>query len=172
MVDEAKDLGDAVGSEYAETDLRNRQHYEDEVGDLKQRNRELESQLEKWKRRALALQEGYKDKSFEVTALEIQKMDLLAHGADRVVMRQNESLKTRLLAACIERNEARQGLNALQKITAAARALVWESENWEAYQDSKESNSAAWQPEFLLLAQAVEEKYGPMPVDDDESQSQ
>lgn len=75
--------------------------------------RELEAQLEKWKRRALAFQEGYKEKSFEVTALEIQKMDLLAHGADKVVMRQNESLKTRMLAACIERNEARDALRGL-----------------------------------------------------------
>ena len=49
----------------------------------------------------------------------------------------------------------------------AARDFVWEPENWEAYQDSKDSNSAAWPPEFLLMAQVVEEVYGPMPVDVD-----
>ena len=57
----------------------------------------------------------------------------------------------------------------INKIAEAARDFIWEPENWEAYQDSKGSNSAAWPPEFLLLAQAVEEKYGPMPIDDDES---
>jgi hypothetical protein len=57
-------------------------------------------------------------------------------------------------------------LEGLLKIAEAARAFVHEPENWEAYQDSKDSNSVAWPPEFLLLAQAVEEKYGPMPVED------
>lgn len=65
---------------------------------------ELPDRAEQWKRRALAFQEGYKDKSFEVTALEIQIMDLRAHGADKVTARQNESLKTKLIAACIERS--------------------------------------------------------------------
>lgn len=75
--------------------------------------RELEEQIAKWKRRALAFQEGYRDKSFEVTALEIQIMDLKAHGVDKVTARQNESLKTKMLAACIERNEARDALRGL-----------------------------------------------------------
>ena len=52
-------------------------------------------------------------------------------------------------------------------VSEAARDFIWEPENWEAYQDSKESNSAAWPPEFLLLAQAVEREFGPMPVGDD-----
>lgn len=73
--------------------------------------KEIEAQLEKWKRRALAFQEGYKDKSFEVTALEIQLLDLRAYGVDKVTARQNESLRTKLLAACIERNELRQALD-------------------------------------------------------------
>lgn len=72
------------------------------------RIKELEAQLEKWKRRALAFQEGYREKSFEVTGLEIQLMDLRAHGADKVTARQNDSLRTKLLAACVERNEARE----------------------------------------------------------------
>jgi hypothetical protein len=54
------------------------------------------------------------------------------------------------------------------RIAEAARDFIWEPENWEAYQDSKTSNSVAWPPEFLLLAQAVEERYGPMPVDAEE----
>lgn len=57
--------------------------------------------------------------------------------------------------------------SALQEIAAAARAFVWEPENWEAYQHSKDSDSVAWPPEFLLLAQAVEKQFGPMPHDAD-----
>lgn len=59
-------------------------------------------------------------------------------------------------------------LSELRRVAEAARDFVYEPENWEAYQDSKESNSVAWPPEFLLLAQAVEKKYGPMPTDDDD----
>lgn len=69
--------------------------------------RETEAQLEKWKRRALAFQQGYKDKSFEVTALEIQLLDLRAYGADKVTARNNESLRVKLHATSIERNELR-----------------------------------------------------------------
>lgn len=65
---------------------------------------------DKWKRRAKAFQEGYKDKSSEAFALEIQKMDLLAHGADKVGLKQNESLRTKLLATSIERNQLRTQL--------------------------------------------------------------
>lgn len=72
--------------------------------------RELEAQLEKWKRRALAFQEGYKEKAFEVTALELQLLDLRAYGADKVTARNNESLRTRLVAIAIERNELKDAL--------------------------------------------------------------
>ena len=58
-------------------------------------------------------------------------------------------------------------ISALIVIAEAARNFVWEPENWEAYQDSKDSNSVAWPPEFLLLAQAVETTFGSMPVDGD-----
>ena len=57
--------------------------------------------------------------------------------------------------------------DSLQSIAEAARDLIWEPENWEAYQDSKTSDSVAWPPEFLLLAQAVEKKFGPMPIEED-----
>ena len=77
--------------------------------------KEVEAQLEKWKRRALAFQEGYRDKAFEVTSLEIQLMDLRAHGTDKVTARQNASLRTKLLAASIERNEARHARDELAK---------------------------------------------------------
>ena len=76
---------------------------------------ELEAQIAKWKRRALAFQEGYRDKSFELTGMEIQIMDLQAHGADKVTARQNASLRTKLLAVCIERNEAREALRGLRR---------------------------------------------------------
>ena len=72
-----------------------------------------------------------------------------------------ETEKGRILASVLTENAN------FQKVAEAARDFIWEPENWEAYQDSKESNSAAWPPEFLLLAQAVEEAFGPMPVEDD-----
>jgi hypothetical protein len=66
------------------------------------------------------------------------------------------------------RRQLESTIEGLQKIAEAGRDFVWEPENWEAYQDSKGSTSIAWPPEFLLLAQAVEKVYGPMPVDDNE----
>jgi hypothetical protein len=53
-------------------------------------------------------------------------------------------------------------------VAEAARAFIWEGENWAAYQDSKTSSSVAWPPEFLLLAEAVEKLYGPPPTDEEE----
>lgn len=64
----------------------------------------------KWRRRALAFQEGYRDKAFEVTALELQLLDLRAHGADKVTARVNSTLRTKLLATAIERNELKAAL--------------------------------------------------------------
>lgn len=58
----------------------------------------------------------------------------------------------------------------LRAVACAARDFIWEPENWEAWQDAKESNSVAWPPEFLMLAQAVEKKFGPMPIDDDDKE--
>lgn len=55
----------------------------------------------------------------------------------------------------------------MTEIERLARDFVWESENWEAYTDSKQSNSVAWPPEFLLLCQAVERVYGAPPVEGD-----
>jgi len=72
---------------------------------------ELAARAEQWKRRALAFQEGYRDKCFEVTALEIQVMDLQANGVDKVTRRQNESLRTKMMAACIDRNNLRDALD-------------------------------------------------------------
>ncbi len=98
MVNEEENLGDAVVDR--ETGQGQKVAY-------------LVAQLEKWTRRALAFQEGYKDKAFEVTALEIQLLDLRAHGVDKVTARINDALKTKMLAACIERNEARDALRGL-----------------------------------------------------------
>ena len=77
-------------------------------------------QVEQWKRRAKAFQEGYRDKSCEVTGLEIQLMDLRAHGVDKVTARINESLRAKLLAACIERNEAKAELEKLRATNSSA----------------------------------------------------
>jgi len=60
------------------------------------------------------------------------------------------------------------GKTELTAVAEAARAFVWEPENWEAWQDSKGSNSVAWPPEFLLLAEAVEKAYGAPPVEAEE----
>jgi hypothetical protein len=70
----------------------------------------LEAELGKWKRRALAFQEGYRDKAFEVTSLEIQLLDLRAHGVDKVTASVNDSLRTKLLATAIQRNELKEAL--------------------------------------------------------------
>lgn len=80
---------------------------------------EIESQLEKWKRRALAFQEGYKDKSFEVTALKLQLMDLRAYGADKVTARNNESLRMKLAGVRVERNEAQARVKELEQTLGA-----------------------------------------------------
>lgn len=50
-------------------------------------------------------------------------------------------------------------------IEELAREFVWEPENWEGYEELKKSTSFAVPPEFMALAQAVEKKYGPMPID-------
>lgn len=86
--------------------------------------REVEAQLEKWKRRALAFHEGYKDKSFEVTALEIQLMDLRAYGADKVTARQNESLRAKNHALAIERNEAKARCSELEAALRESRQVI------------------------------------------------
>lgn len=54
----------------------------------------------------------------------------------------------------------------IKDIAELARAFVWEPEQWEAFVDSKDSNSVAWPPEWLLLCQAVEKRYGPPPTED------
>jgi hypothetical protein len=104
-------------------------HAREDIPALCQTVRALRAECDKWQRRAKAFQEGYKDKSFEVTGLEIQKMDLLAHGADKVVVRQNESLRTKLLGVCVERNELREQLAAVtQERDALSLALKKELE--------------------------------------------
>lgn len=118
-----------------------------------------EAECEKWKRRALAFQQGYRDKAFEVTALEIQLLDCRAYGADKVTARNNESLRAKLLAACIERNEAKL-------VAKAAQTFVWEPENWENYQNCKGTNSAALPPEWFELCATVEEEFGAPPLAD------
>lgn len=76
--------------------------------------------LAKQKDRVSAFQQGYKDESFKVTALEIQLMDCRAYGADKVTARNNESLRAKLYAACIERNELRESHAALYEAAQGA----------------------------------------------------
>jgi hypothetical protein len=59
----------------------------------------------------------------------------------------------------------RDSLAGVVLVAEAARNFMWDGENWEAYEESKRSNSVAWPPEFLLLAQAVEVEYGAIPLD-------
>lgn len=75
---------------------------------------------DRWERRARAFQDGYRDKSFEVTALEIQLMDLRAHGVDKVTARNNQSLKDKMLAVCVERNELRERVKELEAALSSA----------------------------------------------------
>lgn len=79
-----------------------------------------ERRVAQWERRTKAFQEGYRDKSFEVTALEIQIMDLKANGVDKVTARNNESFKTKLLGVCVERNELRARVAELEKAARGA----------------------------------------------------
>jgi hypothetical protein len=80
----------------------------------------------------------------------------------------NDRLGSMPMPQCVAAVAWAEESDALRQIAEAARDFIWEPENWEAYQDSKDSNSVAWPPEFLLMAQAVEKKYGAMPVDDDQ----
>lgn len=152
-VDEDKNLGNAV--EDRETEQRVRPvadpFFENTVK-LPLR-REVEAELDKWKRRAMLFQEAYKEASFENTGLHIQLMDLRAHGADQVTARQNQSLREKLTAACYERNLA-------MMVADAARDFIWSPDTYECYVDSQHSTSAAWPPEFLKLGDAVTERYG------------
>jgi|ERR1051326_1136726 hypothetical protein len=153
MVNEANNLGDAVVDRETEQGMKPIADPFFENVERMPPRRELEAELEKWKRRALTFQEAYRDKSFEVTSLEIQLMDLRAHGADVVTARQNKSLRDKLVAVCFERNLA-------MKVADAARDFIWEQDTWECYVDSQHSTSADWPPEFVLLGDAVTEHYG------------
>lgn len=70
----------------------------------------LIAERDKWKRRAKRFQRAYRDADFERLALEIQNLDLRAHGADQVTARNNESLRKKLLEVCGERNALRMKL--------------------------------------------------------------
>lgn len=70
----------------------------------------LERRAETWERRAKAFQDGYRNSESENMALKIQKMQLEAEGADKVTAMQNEKLRVRHNAACIERNDAKEAL--------------------------------------------------------------
>lgn len=110
-------------------------------------------------RRVGAILERYEKPSEEV--LERMRQRCLEQITAAVVAQRTSGLHT----SYIERKRVHG--SPYSEIAEAARDFIWEPENWEAYQDSKESNSVAWPPEFLLLAQAVEREFGPMLVGDD-----
>lgn len=61
--------------------------------------------------RTKKLLEGYKDASFAAFALKIQKMQLEAYGADKVLPMQNRSLRKKLMQTATERDELRARLS-------------------------------------------------------------
>lgn len=70
----------------------------------------------------------------------------------------------------ISHEQLRAERDAATSIAQLARDFIWDPENWEAFQESKDSNSVAWPPEFLLLAQAIERCFGARPVEDNNEQ--
>jgi len=71
-------------------------------------------------RRVKTFQEGYRDKAFEVIALEIQILDIKATGYDERLERNFESMKRKCLVAIEERNEARKANAELAKFAEHA----------------------------------------------------
>jgi len=68
---------------------------------------EQRERIEQLQRRVKIFQEGYRDKAFEVIALDIQILDIKATGYDARMERNFEKMKRRCLVAIEERNEAR-----------------------------------------------------------------
>jgi hypothetical protein len=66
------------------------------------------------------------------------------------------------------RKELREHGPYFRLIATLARDFIHDPEMWESYMDSKKSNSLAWDPRFLLLAQAVEKFFGPPTIESDE----
>jgi hypothetical protein len=64
-------------------------------------------------RRAKKLQDGYRTSESENLALKIQKMQLEAYGANKVLPAQRDVLLKNLVQACRQRNEAREALRGL-----------------------------------------------------------
>jgi len=63
-----------------------------------------------------------------------------------------------------------EALSKVSELAELARAFVHEPENWEGFERSKNSNSVAWPPEWLLLCEAVEDLFGPPVFEDDEGE--
>ncbi len=81
------------------------------------REKETMSRDDLWKRRALRFQEAYQDAQTTITAMRIQRMAWEADGnADAQLRRVVENTKTKMLAACIERNEYKARLEANRQV--------------------------------------------------------
>lgn len=81
-------------------------------------------------------------------------------------LRCNDHLGAMPIPQCVTAVAWAEKVVELETIAEAARDFMWDGENWEAYEQAKQSNSVAWPPEFLLLAQAVEKTYGAVPLDE------
>lgn len=77
----------------------------------------LQQERDRWKRRAERFLEAYKNLQGENLAHEIREMTWESDGgADYVLRSRVHSMHTKMLAACIERNEAREEVKRLNAL--------------------------------------------------------
>lgn len=80
---------------------------------------------------------------------------------------QDATLINEFVAHLAKRYEAQsQELTECQKLVELARDHVWEPENWESYERCKGTSSFSLPVEWFELCEAIEEKYGAMPLDE------
>lgn len=76
---------------------------------------------DKWKHRAKLFQEAYKEKDVESFALNLQKLQLESLGTAATLIKQRDSLKSKYLESCRERNALRQQVREIgEKVKARA----------------------------------------------------
>lgn len=82
----------------------------------------LAGERDKWKGRAKKFQQAYRDKSHEAFALELQKTQLEAYGADVVARKQVESLRAKLMNK--RKSELRAQPTDFMKVKAAVEEKI------------------------------------------------
>lgn len=88
---------------------------------------ELQHDLAKWKRRAIRFREAYRNGQGEILGHQLREMTWEADGGADAVLRQRvHSAQTKMLAACIERNELRAKLKDALTQLVALQAMVKE----------------------------------------------